>query len=216
MTVLWDNDGVLVDTERLFFRSTSEVLAQVGVSFTKKDFIEISLRQGQSAFSLAEEKGLTAAQIEDLREKRNQLYSKYLRMTPCVIDGVEDVLKELYGRVSMAVVTSSRRDHFDIIHAHSGLLQYFDFFLTLEDYPRSKPAPDPYLTALKRHQIRPEDCVVVEDSERGLASALAAGLRCLVIPNEMASGSAYRGALKILDRISDVPAEVMRLNCKLA
>ena len=66
-TVLWDNDGVLVDTEGLYLRATQMVLATVGINLTPEQFIDISLRQGQSTFKLAVEQGIPAETIACLR-----------------------------------------------------------------------------------------------------------------------------------------------------
>jgi len=183
-TVLWDNDGVLVDTEGLYFRATKMVLATVGIHLTPEQYIQISLRHGQSTFRLAAEQGISAETITCLRKERDRIYSEFLRTEPCLIEGVEDVLRSLHGRVRMGVVTSSRRQHFEIAHTRTGLTKYLDFVLTLEDYRHSKPNPDPYLTAIARYRLQPDQCIVVEDSERGLAAATGAGLECLIVRTE--------------------------------
>lgn len=166
-TVLWDNDGVLVDTEGLYYRATREVLAQVGIDLTPEHFREISLRRGESTFHLAVDRGIPNEKIASLRGERDRLYSEFLGAQSWVIQEVEEALRSLHGKVRMGVVTSSRRDHFSIAHAKSGLLRYFDFILTREDYEHTKPHPEPYLTAIRRHRLVPEQCIVVEDSERG-------------------------------------------------
>lgn len=208
--VLWDNDGVLVDTEHLYFRATRDVLASIGIELTEEQFIEVSLRLGRSAFDLASERGIDPQRIELLREARNAAYSNLLLETPLVIDGARETLARLHGRIVMGVVTSSRREHFDIIHRASGLLPYFDFVITREDYERSKPHPDPYLTAIERHRLDPSACVVVEDSERGLASATAAGLRCLVVPNRLTRGGDFRRATGVLGSLGELTVELLR------
>jgi HAD superfamily hydrolase (TIGR01509 family) len=210
-TVLWDNDGVLVDTEFLYFRATQEVLASVGIELTQEQFVEISLKLGRSAFELVAQRGLSFERVERLREARNSTYAASLRQTAVAIDGVEEVLRHLHGQFAMGVVTSSRREHFDIIHRASGLLPYFDFVITREDYDRSKPHADPYLTAIARHDLDRANCVVVEDSERGLLSAKAAGLRCLIVPNGLTAGGDFRDAFKVLPSIREVIPEILRL-----
>lgn len=211
LTILWDNDGVLVNTEGLYFQACRAVLHAAGVEFSLEQFKEISLRRGESTFSPAAEAGLGEIEIERLRVLRNQLYGEMLQAQSCVIDGVEEVLQTLHGRVRMGVVTGSRRDHFELAHARSGLTKYLDFVLTQEDYEHSKPHPEPYVTAMKRHGLRPSQCVVVEDSERGLASARAAGLACLVVRSEWTAGGKFPGAWKVLESIREVPGEVWRL-----
>jgi len=73
-----------------------------------------------------------------------------------------------------------------------------------------KPHPDLYLTALKRHHLRPDKCIVVEDSERGLASAVAAGLACPIVLSEWAKDGDFHGARKVLENVSCVPEEVLK------
>ena len=209
-TVLWDNDGVLVDTEGLYFRATQAVLRTIGIDLTAEQFKDISLRQGESALRLAAEQGIAAERIARLRAERDRIYAESLRAQSCVNDGVEEVLRSLHGKARMGVVTSTSRGHFDIAHAQSGVPKYMDFVITREDCQYLKPHPEPYLTALTRHRLRPEKCIVVEDSERGLASARAAGLECLIVLSEWTKDGDFQGACKVLDSIRHVPDEVLR------
>ncbi|HLG95972.1 MAG TPA: HAD family phosphatase [Bryobacteraceae bacterium] len=196
--ILWDNDGVLVDTERLFFESTRTTLAQVDIELSLEQFLELSMRQGRSAFDLAAERGWAQQQIAEMKHERDRLYSEMLRVQARAFPGVRETLSALHGRMRMAVVTSSQRQHFDAIHANLGLAAYFELVLAREDYRRTKPHPEPYLLALERLEMTAEQCLAVEDSERGLAAARAAGIRCLVIPNEMTRNCDFQGATAIL------------------
>jgi HAD superfamily hydrolase (TIGR01509 family) len=210
-TVLFDNDGVLVDTEERHFEASREVLASRGVVLTREYFIAHCLHRGESMIELARSRGCGDAELKRLREARNARYAELVAAAPCVIPGVPEALEQLRGRVRMGIVTSSLRKHFDAIHAASGLLRYFEFVLTREDYARVKPHPDAYLAALQRFRLRPEECVVVEDAGRGLAAARAAGLRCLVIPHGLTRGGDFAGACKVLAGIRELPAEVAAL-----
>ena len=204
--VFWDNDGVLVDTEHLYFQATQQVLRSVGVQLTEEQYIDLFLVQGTGAWHLAEEAGISPAAFEGLREARNALYAQWLGQAPRLLPGVAGVLEALHGKYIMGVVTSSRRDHFNLIHQSTGLLKYFDFVLAEGDYARSKPDPEPYLRAIERSGVAPEACVAIEDSERGLASAIRAGIRCMVVPSTLTRGHRFLGAYRILESVSDVPA----------
>ncbi len=203
--VFWDNDGVLVDTERLYFQATQEILESAGVTLDRDQYVEFFLRQGRGAWHLLEERGVPAADIERLRARRNDLYGELLQREACAIDGVAGTLEILHGKYVMGIVTSSRRDHFDIIHSRCDLLQYFDFVLTAGDFARVKPHPDPYLAAIARSGARPAECVAIEDSERGLAAASDAGIRCIVIPTALTRGGDFSRAQCVLDTIARVP-----------
>jgi HAD superfamily hydrolase (TIGR01509 family) len=202
--IFWDNDGVLVDTEHLYFRATQQVLASVGIALTQEQYIELFLVKGRGAWHLAEERGLAASEIDELRNSRNALYSQWLGEAPRLTEDITRVLDALHGRYVMGVVTSSLKDHFDVIHRHTGLLKYFDFVLTAGDYSRSKPDPDPYLRAVEKSRVDPEACVAIEDSARGLESARAAGIRCIVVPSGLTRGSRFAGAYRVLDNIGDL------------
>jgi HAD superfamily hydrolase (TIGR01509 family) len=210
LTVLWDNDGVLVDTEGLYFGAAQAVLKTVGIDLTPEQYKEISLRRGESTFQLAVEAGISDGELARLRAERDRLYVESLRARSCVIDGVEEVLRSLFGRVRMGVVTSTCREHFEIAHATSGVAKHLDFVVTRENCPQLKPCPEPFLTALKRYSLRPEECIVVEDSERGLMAATGADLECWVVLSDWTRGGDFRRASKVLEKIRCVPDEVLR------
>jgi HAD superfamily hydrolase (TIGR01509 family) len=206
--IFWDNDGVLADTESLYFEANRQILAGVGIELDEKTFSDISLAQGKSVLDLARQKGFSESRIESLRLQRNSLYSELLRNHAEAMPGVEPVLRALHGKVKMGVVTSSNREHFDIIHSRTGFTEYFDFVLANGDYAVHKPAPDPYLAAIRLSGVEPSHCIAVEDSLRGLHSALSAGIRCFVIPHGLTKRQSFKGAAGVLNRISELPAAV--------
>ena len=203
--IFWDNDGVLVDTEKLYFQANKKIFKEIGIELSEEIYVEYFLKRSSGTWHLAEAKGLNRDDISKLRNERDELYSKLLLNKMEVIDGAEETLAKLYGSYKMGIVTSSKKNHFEIIHKNSGLLKYFDFILTADNYVNSKPAPDPYLKALELSGVKKEECMVIEDSERGLKSALAAGLKCFVIPTNLTKLSDFSGAEKILTKINEVP-----------
>jgi HAD superfamily hydrolase (TIGR01509 family) len=204
--ILWDNDGVLVDTEHLYFQATQEVMASVGVELTEQQYIDLFLVEGRGAWHLVAARGVADAEIARLRQQRNEIYGRLLCQGPRVIPGIVATLDALRGRYVMGVVTSSRKDHFDLIHEHTSLLQYFDFVLTASDYPRVKPYPDPYLAAVARSGVRAEACIAIEDSERGLEAATLAGVRCIVVPTGLTRGGRFAKAHRVLASVAEIPA----------
>lgn len=200
--IFWDNDGVLVDTEELFFEANRVVMGEQGVDLDRETFVEWSLRQGRSIFETLE--GCSEADRMALRDHRNDIYVGFLEQGVDVFDGVESTLQTLHGGVPMGIVTSAYPDHFDLIHGRTGLLRFFEFVLKGGDYERHKPHPDPYLAAAKRLKVDPKRCLVVEDSERGLHAALAAGMQCIVIPNVLATDADWSGAHVVVESVRDV------------
>jgi len=204
--ILWDNDGVLVDTELWYFRSTQQALAELGVSLEE----ELYLRRmvlGASSWELASAAGIDHDQIVAKRRQRDAYYAEYLSRENLDIPGVEDVLETLSNRnnLKMAIVTTSKRDHFDLIHRDRGIVRYMDLVLTREDYRASKPDPEPYLLALSLLGASAGECLVVEDSQRGLQSALSAGIDCAVVYNQFTASQDFTGASHVLRSITELP-----------
>lgn len=204
--IFWDNDGVLVDSEHLYFEATKRALATVGVVPTMEEFARISLQQGRSMLQLAEAAGTPHETITSLRESRDRLYGELLRRDVQPRDGVRACLASVHGRAVNGVVTASQKVHFDIIHRKTDFLRYFDFVLTRDDFRRSKPHPEPYLAALRKTQLPPDRCIVVEDSERGVASAVAAGLRCIAFPSSLTVGGDFRAADRVVATAEELRA----------
>jgi HAD superfamily hydrolase (TIGR01509 family) len=94
------------------------------------------------------------------------------------------------------------------MHHSTGLLKYFSFVLTCEDYSQFKPDPDPYLTAIQRTGCKKEECIAIEDSERGLSSLTAAGLKCIVIPHILIRSGVFTTDHKVLKSIKNLPEEL--------
>jgi len=202
--LFWDNDGVLVDTEHLYFEATRDTLATRGLTLTEAHYLDLFLLQGRGILHFADEFGWDESELDAIRRERGALYSQLLRERSRVIDGVEEVLAALHGRMRMGIVTSSQREHFDIIHAASGLLQYFEFVLASGDYSEPKPHPAPYLKAIERTGVPRDACLVIEDTERGLTSATEAGLKCVVVPSRLTAGRPFTGAHRVLGDIREL------------
>ena len=210
--ILFDNDGVLVDTEKLYFQACQEALVPLGVRLTHELFGEYSLTRGVSCFEIAIERGhLERSDLDPLRVQRDDRFAELIRMSDCTMPGAASVVAQLAQTHSLGVVTSAKRHHFEASHAKGQMARHFRFSYAREDYTRSKPHPDPYLAALKGQGLEADDCIVVEDSPRGLQAALAAGLRCIVIPNPFAPTRAFAGALAKLESVGELPSALRAL-----
>jgi len=215
--ILWDNDGVLVDTEHWYFKATQRALGELGVNLDEKTYQERMVR-GASSWELASQAGIDPERIVAQRRQRDAYYQEYLAQETIEIPGVERVLAKLArdSNLRMAIVTTSSRANFDLIHRNRNLLQFMDFVLTREDYVLSKPNPEPYLLALSRFGASVDECLVVEDSQRGLQAAIAAGIDCAVVSNVFTASHDFTGATHRLDSIHDLPGIIVQDRRKLS
>lgn len=211
--ILFDNDGVLVNTEQWYFEATRMAISKLDVSLPLALYME-HMVSGKSAWEHARSKGISEATIKKHKSLRDDYYQKFLISENIEIEGVRETLNRLANDYKMAIVTTSKRRDFELIHQDRNITEYMEFVLALGDYPRSKPEPDPYLTALEKFNAQPESSVVIEDSVRGLRSALAAKIPCIIIRNHFTQHQDFAGALDVLDSIKELP-DYLTANFKL-
>ena len=208
--ILWDNDGTLVDTEPLYFQATRELLLTLGVEVTPEQYARIGLDEGRSIFDLAAERGVGRDLIERRRQERNVRYMELISGGVPLRPGILACLGALHRRLTMGIVTSSQRDHFECMHQTTGLLPYFDFVLTREDFRHTKPDPEPYLTAARRFDLDPARCLVIEDTRRGVVAAKLAGMECWAIPSSFAPAGGFPEADRVCADAAEVTRQVLR------
>ena len=200
--ILWDNDGVLVDTERWYYEATKRVMKEEGYSLTLDVYRKTFLKSNSGAWHLL--KDCNKEYIRKLRKRRNLIYSSLLQTKDIYIQGLSEILSKLNNKYKMGIVTSSRKEHFDIIHKRSNILKYFDFVITSNDFSNSKPSPEPYLIGINSTGYKASSCLAIEDSERGVISAKKADLFCFALPNDMTAAGDFRKADIILDNLNDI------------
>jgi HAD superfamily hydrolase (TIGR01509 family) len=181
--ILFDHDGVLVDTEFWYYKAGERALADIGLTLDKDQY-QRDMSQGLGTWAQARAAGIDEDTISRQRKVRDDYYQVYLRTEAIEIDGVVEALAELSSYVRMAIVTTAKRADFEIIHEKREVTQFMEFVLAREDYKFTKPHPEPYLTGLKRLGATREETLVVEDSSRGLNSAVAAGIDCAIVYND--------------------------------
>ncbi|MFT5662504.1 MAG: HAD superfamily hydrolase (TIGR01509 family) [Sulfurimonas sp.] len=201
--LLFDNDGVLVETEPYYYKANVKALAEFGLELTFDVYMEIMARGG-TAWEIAQKQGISKNEIDKKRRQRDVYYQEFIQTQNIEIAGVVEVLKELSKTYKMGIVTTSRRVDFDLVHDNLDIVQYMDFTLCVEEYPRSKPYPDPYLAGMKKFNATKEECIIIEDSERGLTSAVNAEIECVVVKNEFTVTHDFSKATYKIDSIKDL------------
>jgi len=206
--VLFDHDGVLVDTEPWYFRAGERALADVGFTLDPAQYLQ-DMNHGSGTWAQARAAGVDEATIARQRKVRDRYYQEYLRTERIEIEGVTEALAELSPHVRMAIVTTSKRADFALIHEKRQITPFMEFVLCREDYGLAKPHPEPYLAGLARFGASRDETLVVEDSARGLASAIAAGIDCAVVDNEFTRSHDFAGALQRIGSLCELTSLVV-------
>jgi len=202
--LLFDNDGVLVETEKWYYEANKKSLSEIDVELTFDVYMEIMARGG-TAWEVAKKHGHSQAVVDEQRSRRDIYYREFISTKPIEIDGVIDVLEELSNEYNFGIVTTSRRVDFDLIHSQRDIVKYMDFTLCVEEYPRSKPYADPYLAGMNRFNAEKNQCLVIEDSQRGLTSAVNAGIECVVVENEFTLTHDFSSANYKIKKLQELP-----------
>lgn len=200
--ILFDNDGVLVETEEFYYKASKRALKEFfDVDVTFDEYMKL-MTDGKGVWLAAP--NATQNEITIARNRRDLYYQEYLKNENLTIDGVHEILKELSSKYKMAIVTTSRRVDFDIIHKGRGITDFMDFVLCVEDYPRAKPYPDPYLKGLELFKAKKNETIIVEDSERGLISANKAEIDCAIVYNKFTQSQNFSTAQYRIDSLKDL------------
>lgn len=202
--VLWDNDGVLVDTESLFFETTRVAFAELGLKLTKELWGKRYLGEGTPSRQIALSLGADPARVDPVLNERNQQYRRVLASPPEVRPQVRETSKALSGCFRLAIVTGCDRAQLDLVHSSTDLLGFFDPIVTSDDCSHPKPHPELYRIALRELGVVPSECIAVEDSPRGVAAARAAGIACVAVPTDLTALLSFHGALSIEQDVSGV------------
>jgi HAD superfamily hydrolase (TIGR01509 family) len=184
--IIFDLDGLLVDTEPLTDEALSSLLQQHDCEIAWTPELVARLMGRRIIEVLAEIAGICGLAVpaqalnEALEERRLVVMQGRLHPLPGAVDLIA------FGReagLRLALATSGRRSYVDAVLAESRLTGCFEIEITGEDITHGKPAPDGYLLAASRLEVMPANCVVFEDAPAGIASAVAAGARAVAVPN---------------------------------
>ena len=203
-TIFWDHDGVLVDTEPLFYEATRLVLEDHGFELTEEYWVDCQAK-GYLLEKVVPKALASSLDFVAVRSKRDDIYSHFIVTRDVVVDGALEVLEQMGASYRMALVTNSHRRFLDQLHAKNSLLSNFEQIVSGDLCDKGKPDPEPYLRAMKLMNVESSSAVAVEDSFHGVTAALTAGLKCIVVRNDFMSGAGIEGVETIVDSIRDLP-----------
>ena len=212
--LIFDFDGLILDTETAEIRTWQKMYAEYGHPLPEDEFIQTVGGYGLSNFDAARYLHQVtdgALNEETVRLRFKNESGEEIRRSP-ILPGVQDILAEAKRRhMKLAVASSSKHAWVDTHLTRRGLFQQFDIIICSEDVPtgRTKPYPDLFLKALEGLQVRACDAIVLEDSPYGVAAANAAGIAVVAVPNPTSSRLPFRGEYLKLKSLAELSLEEM-------
>ncbi|HEY8179282.1 MAG TPA: HAD family phosphatase [Candidatus Limnocylindria bacterium] len=204
--VVFDMDGLLLDTELLWHRAEIELFARHGAEFSWDDKMAVigsSFRFTADYF--ADRLGLPREQGPGLVDEMVSLMEAQLREQVDGRPGAVELVERLRGRTRLGLASNSPRHLVDAALATARISDAFDAIVTSDDVSESKPAPDIYLLACERLGVDPADALALEDSASGIAAAKAAGLTCIAVPQFAETD--VSAADRVIDSLEELLAE---------
>lgn len=204
--VIFDLDGLLVDSEPLQIAAWEQFLATHGRSLSVGLLSDMfGLRVWDAAALLIERLNLPLT-VDEVVNQRDRLFLDAIPGNLHPMPGAQGLIRTLRERgPPIGLATSGHRQYVDVVLSELDLSGVFRVEVTGEQVERGKPAPDIYLAAATGLGVLPGRCLALEDAPHGIASARAAGMQCLAVPNEMTAGlpgfDLANGVLKSLDDV---------------
>lgn len=204
--VVFDMDGVILDSEACNLLSAREAFAGEGVELTPGDEVEIPGRHPIDYIEfLGARHGIPKERHEALRARQTAAYYRLWEARARLNEGAVEVLDALRGRgLLTGLATSGSRVYVDKTLARFGISGRFHTVLTKDDVGRRKPDPEIYLLALQRLGTAAEAALVVEDSEHGVLAAHRAGIRCLALTSPFTPPERIPTAWKVISSLREV------------
>lgn len=180
---IFDMDGLLIDSERIIMQACIEAARQIGIHYTRDEFVELIGRAGPDSTRLMIEQLGGEANFNRVMQNMEALLDAQGHLFP-LKPGVQPLLDYYRGQgVRCGVASSSPMHHITHRLQRVQVLDYFSHLTSGHEVVRGKPNPDIYLRAMQKLEVSPAECIAFEDSEPGARAAIAAGLRVVVVPD---------------------------------
>jgi len=201
--VVFDFDGVIIDSEGLWYRAAMQVLAPFGVAVDPRTYGRdwIAHGEGPEAAVVKYKLPITA---EEFRARRAPIVQRLVEEEARLMPGVMAALARLSAKFPLALATNSRAPSVEHSFAKYELRPYFKALMTRERYAKAKPEPDAFLAAAAALGLAPGRCVVIEDAERGVVAVKRAGMKCVAVPNEWTRELDFSQADRVVASLDEV------------
>ena len=208
--VIFDMDGVIVESERLHIEAEQQAMLKHGVRISAEELHTYTGTTAMFMFTELIKKYKLDTTFEKIFNEKEEILFKLLEKETRPTNGVIELLKKLRQKgVKLAVASSSHRRLIDYILRKLDIGYLFDFVVSAEDVVHSKPNPQIFLKSAQALHVKPSECLVVEDAKLGVEAAKKAGMKVIGYRNPDSGGQDLSKADMIVKDFSELPVEEM-------
>ncbi|QXE92864.1 HAD family hydrolase [Geomonas subterranea] len=218
--VIFDFDGIIVDTEPLHYKAFQELLVPLGLGYSWEEYLDLYIGfDDRDAFREAfrvHGRPLADAELRELIKGKAEAFLDIVSVGVAPYPGVVELIRSISGNLPLALCSGALKSDIEPILAQLGLTEAFDVKVTADEVAASKPDPESYRLAVQRLQERfpgkvDAACTIaVEDTPAGIASATGAGLKVLAVTNSYPR-ERLTGACRVVNSLSGIDLEGLRL-----
>jgi beta-phosphoglucomutase family hydrolase len=211
-TVIFDMDGVIIDSEPLHMEAEQEIFRTIGISISGEKHATFVGTSSRNMWEIIIREHSLTTPIDTLMEQNKLAYRKRLAVASgAAVPGVTELIRNLHASgLKLAVASSSVPEDIETVLAMYSLRSYFTVVVSGSNVEYSKPHPEIFLKTAQLLKSEPDHCLVIEDSENGVRAAKSAGMKCIGFRNVNTGNQNLGLADKIVDSIDEISIDLIR------
>ncbi len=210
--VIFDMDGVIIDSEPIYMRVEQDLFRKVGLEISHEEHTKFVGRS--DLWKVLKDTYNLDIDIQEIHREENERYLEIINnsFSGDPIDGVVQLIEELQNNdITLVLASSSEMKNIELVLSKFGLIDYFDLRISGANLPTSKPHPEIFEKAAEMAQTKPENCLVIEDSANGVKAAKSANMICVGYRNPNSGSQDLSSADLIIESFDDLDLESLHI-----
>jgi len=212
--VIFDMDGVLIDSEPFHLVVNEKIFANLGINLSEDEYLSFIGTTHKDMWSTIKKRynlPQSVPELVNMQVSGNIDYIKNEEIEPIKIKGVTDLLSKIAREnIKTGIASSSPTEVIELVINKLGISNYFSAIVGGEEIKKGKPSPDIFLKAAKRLNSKPSGCIVIEDSKNGVLAAKAAGMKCIGFNNPNSGNQNLEKADLIIDNYDSLNINTLK------